>query len=144
MEIEVAIRTLILADATLAALVGASVAPAQVQQAESYPVIWYHQADAQRIRTLAGWLLSGRYLMHLEMEAEDYSTVKAILSQLKKPVPDGGPLVGYSGTVGSSPDTCAIQGIFEETSEDSALTPIWQGEDGIYRAGLDLKIIYGS
>ena len=143
MEIEQAILALALADTTLTGMIGQRMYPDQAPQAEPFPYVVFNQADQVREKTLTGFVNLNRYTLHLEVEGSSYGQVKAVYSRLRKPVQDGGPLVGFAGTVTVDEDTATIRGIFEVTGDESVQPPIHGGEDGVYRAGLDLSISYG-
>ena len=92
-SLEKAVRTLLLADATIAAAVGARLYGSRMPQGVQYPAIVIHRISASRVRSLAG--PSGYAIVRVQLDvwAVTYEQTKEIGDRIRAV------LDGYAGTV---------------------------------------------
>lgn len=136
MTLEEAIFGRLTTDAAVTAILGTRVYPGQAPQSSTLPVLVYQQAARKTVMALARIINLNRYSMRLDMWDDDYAGIKALYGAVRAC------LVGFSGLLGS--DTVDVRGVFEESGDDQAESPIHAEENGLYRAGLDLDIWYGN
>lgn len=132
MDIEQAIVAKLLADATLAALVGTRVYPGLAPQGAAAPYLVYQQADRQKVHTLGGVVSLNNYRMRFDAFGSSYANAKATAAALASA------LDGFSGLVGSG--AIKVQGAFLESEEDDLDEPVHGGETGVYSVGADVSI----
>jgi hypothetical protein len=119
--IEEALRTILLADPTLYALVGTRIYPVQLPLDCTLPALSYFQVSEPFNR------ITGTPRFQIDIFSNDYSQVK----QIKAAVENA--LNGYSGTVSDH----NIEIIVPLSSFDS-----YDSETGVYHIPYDFKIIY--
>lgn len=136
MTLEEAIYGKLTGDAAVTALLGTRVYPGQAPQSSNLPVLVYQRASQKKLVTLTGVINLNRYGMRLDLWAADYATCNGLYNAVRDC------LVGFRGTLGSG--QVDVRGVFEESGDDAAESPIHAEEGGLFRAGLDLDIWYGN
>lgn len=136
MTLEEAIFGRLTADVGVSALLGTRAYPGQAPQSSTLPVLVYQQASQKKLTTLTGVINLNQYGLRLDLWAADYAGCKALYNAVRDC------LVGFRGTLGSG--AVDVRGVFEESGDDQAESPIHAEENGLYRAGLDLNIWYGN
>lgn len=134
--IEEAVYAKLVAYADLSTLVGDRVYPGQAPQSETMPLVLYTEASQKAVMSLTGPVNLNSYSMHFDVYAESYSTAKAVYRALRAC------LVGFNGSLEEG--AVRVRGIFEETGDDGAESPIHGEESGLWRAGLDVSLWYSS
>lgn len=138
MILEEALYHRLRSDPALTALAGGRIYPAQAPPASSAPFVLYGQADRLQTQTLTGTINLNAYQMELDVWAESYAEVKAVMSALRAR------LVGYSGTITAAGGTTTVLGIFEVSGGDGAEQPQHAEGLGLWTASLALAIHYGE
>lgn len=136
MEIEQAIYGMLAADAAVSALVGSRIYPGQAPESGGFPVVVYTEASQRVVMSLTGPVNLNSYSMHFDVWGESYSEVKPVYHALRDA------LSGFSGELGGG--SVRVRGIFEETGDDAAESPLHAEENGLWRAGLDVSLWYSN
>ena len=137
MEIEEGIRHKLISTLAVTALLGSRIYPVQAPQGTPLPLAIYSEASQRTERGLAGVINLNSYSMRLDVYAETYGSAK----QTRRAIKDA--LNRYRGTVGAGGEL-TVRGVYDETSDDGVEAPIVADEFGIFRAGLDLAIHFGT
>ncbi len=129
MQVEEALRNLLLSDAALVALVGTRIYPTQAPASTTFPYGVYQEADRKSVMTYSGPKQLNSYSLDLSWWATTYASAKACGAAAKRV------LNGYKGDAG-----VAILGIFDETESDDSEQPQHGDERGLFAVSMTLNV----
>ena len=129
MSIETAIRSELINDADVTALVGTRVYPVMMPQGFEMPCISYQRVSSDRIHTLSG--PNGRVDASFQVDfyAESYSVVRDLADKARQV------LDGFKGQLGGSENN--VGGIHLVSDRD-----LWQDNIEVYRVTHDYSVFY--
>lgn len=133
-DLRPALRAYLLADAAIAAQVGARVFPSFLPQGIVAPSIVYHRISGFGDHTMQG--PSGYTVSRVQVTAfaQALDTAEAIANLVKAR------LDGYRGTMGAGLAAVKVQGVFYETDNP----PTFDDARKIYGAGRDYMVHFGE
>lgn len=121
-----ALRTHLLADVGLAALIGTRVHPLILPQGSVFPALTYQQISDLPGHTLGGPVDLHRIRMQIDVWASTYLSMEAVSAALRTA------LDGYRGQWGGSPPDIVVQGAFLQTERD-----LYEAEPTVFRRSAD-------
>jgi hypothetical protein len=124
------LRAFLLADATIASLIGARIYPIVLPQGPTVPALTYHWVSIDEIYTMAG--PSGLVVKRIQFDcwAETFKEVEALSDAIRLRID------GFSGWLNTgSPPSSRIQAIFREVERDW-----YEDEPVLYRRTIDYFI----
>lgn len=133
LDIETDLRAYILADATVAGLIGTRMVPSAEGQGIDRPYVRYMRVSTEVVRALKR--NSGLRWARIQLDCfgDSYSSAKAVAHAITARVdPEARGRVDYA-------DTC-VQSALVLDEWDEYEEPVKGGEKGIYRTSLDLKV----
>lgn len=135
MEIEEALRTLLLADGDLVALIGDRIYPQSARGSEQMPLITYDIGDRYQYQTLGGLINLHSCLAHYECHSNDYGQAKALAKRVNAVLlPVCNLLVAAEVTV---------QDVANAGGNEDEYRPPANAEDiGIHTVHVDLEVMF--
>lgn len=134
MEIEQAVYGKLSNTPDVVGTLGTRVYPGQAPEGGEMPYAVYHRASQQYMMALARRLATNRYTMHIDVWGEDYASTERAYHAIRDA------LAGFRGTLGG--DQVTVLGVFDEGGDGGAEPPVHAEESGLYRAGIDLTLVY--
>lgn len=137
MGIEAGLRSFLLADPAIVALVGARIRPWGMGKTDAFPRVRYHRVDGPRLRTLKGQRGVVHPRFQLDCEAETYTEARDVADAIRDRVDpnDGTPFSGLMGDVW-------VQSIRVESDPDNYDPPADVSAIGVHTVPLDVVIWY--
>lgn len=139
MSIATDLRSFLLADGTIAGLIGTRLYPNLLPQSPTFPAMTFGWVSGNRFHHLDGAAGIAGPRVQFDCWALTYLEAEALFEALRLA------LDGFRGDIGGSPPTRRIQGIFSEGErdlyEDGAAIGSGSGA-GLYRRSADFTIVY--